>query len=87
MSTDTTIVLDYGAGNLTSVENALRHLGARFRTTSNPAELADAGAVIFPGVGEAAASMDVLKRTGLGNALRTSWLPAGSCWASASGAR
>jgi len=71
MSTDTTIVLDYGAGNLTSVENALRHLGARFHTTSNPADLADAGAVIFPGVGEAAASMAVLNRTGLGDAIRS----------------
>ena len=70
MSTDTTIVLDYGAGNLKSVENALRHLGARFRTTNDPAELADAGAVIFPGVGEAAASMAELTRTGLGEALR-----------------
>lgn len=66
-----TVVLDYGAGNLTSVENALRHLGAPFRTTSNPAELADAEGVIFPGVGEAAASMAVLEKTGLGEGLRS----------------
>ena len=37
MSTGTTVVLDYGAGNLKSVENALRFLGARFRVTSRPA--------------------------------------------------
>jgi imidazole glycerol-phosphate synthase subunit HisH len=71
MSKLPTIVLDYGAGNLTSVENALRHLGASFKTTSNPADLAGAEGVIFPGVGEAAASMAVLERTGLGEALRS----------------
>jgi glutamine amidotransferase len=70
MSAGSTVVLDYGAGNLTSVENALRHLGARFRTTNDPAELADAEGAIFPGVGEAAASMAVLQRTGLGEGLR-----------------
>jgi glutamine amidotransferase len=71
MSAGPTIVIDYGAGNLASVENALRHLGARFVTTSDPARLADAEGVIFPGVGEAAASMAVLERTGLGEGLRS----------------
>src|SRR5208337_4311377 len=71
MSGELTVVLDYGAGNLTSVENALRHLGARFRTTNDPAVLADAESVIFPGVGEAAASMAVLRKTGLDEGLRT----------------
>lgn len=70
MSGGTTVVLDYGAGNLKSVENALRFLGARFRVTSLPAELEDAEGLIFPGVGEAAASMTVLKRTGLDQGLR-----------------
>jgi glutamine amidotransferase len=66
-----TAVLDYGAGNLTSVENALRYLGARFQTTNDPDVLADAEGAIFPGVGEAAASMTVLKSTGLGEGLRS----------------
>jgi glutamine amidotransferase len=66
-----TVVLDYGAGNLKSVENALRYLGARFTVTGNPGDLRDAEAVIFPGVGEAAASMAVLNRTGLGEAMRS----------------
>jgi imidazole glycerol-phosphate synthase subunit HisH len=70
MSAGTTVVLDYGAGNLTSVENALSHLGARFHVTSRPADLDGAEGLIFPGVGEAAASMAVLKRTGLDAALR-----------------
>jgi len=71
MSSEATVVLDYGAGNLKSVENALRYLGARFRVTDDPAVVRDAGSVIFPGVGEAAASMAVLNRTGLGEALRS----------------
>jgi glutamine amidotransferase len=68
---NTTVVLDYGAGNLTSVEHALRYLGARFRTTNDPAVLADADSAIFPGVGEAAASMAVLHQTGLDEGLRS----------------
>jgi glutamine amidotransferase len=71
VSAEPVIVLDYGAGNLTSVENALRHLGARFKTTRDPADLAGAESAIFPGVGEAAASMEVLERTGLGEGLRS----------------
>jgi imidazole glycerol-phosphate synthase subunit HisH len=70
VSAGTTAVIDYGAGNLKSVENALRHLGARYLVTSKPAELAEAEGLIFPGVGEAAASMAELKRTGLDQALR-----------------
>jgi imidazole glycerol-phosphate synthase subunit HisH len=64
-----TVVIDYGAGNLKSVENALAHLGARYHVTSRPADLEDAQALIFPGVGEAAQSMGELRRTGLDAAL------------------
>jgi glutamine amidotransferase len=67
----TTVVIDYGAGNLKSVENALHYLGARFLTTSKPSDLETAERIIFPGVGEAAASMAELRRTGLDAALRT----------------
>jgi glutamine amidotransferase len=67
---DTVIVIDYGAGNLKSVENALAHLGARCRVTSDPRALDDARCVIFPGDGEATASMTELTRTGLGPALK-----------------
>lgn len=70
MSPGTTVVIDYGAGNIKSVENGLRHLGARYLVTSRPADLADAEGLIFPGVGEASASMAELKRTGLDLALR-----------------
>jgi glutamine amidotransferase len=65
-----TIVIDYEAGNLKSVENALAHLRARFKVTKRPEDVRGAQSVIFPGVGEAAASMAVLNRTGLGDAIR-----------------
>jgi imidazole glycerol-phosphate synthase subunit HisH len=64
------VVLDYGAGNLKSVENALRHLGARYVVSARPADLDDAESAIFPGVGEAAASMAELRRTGLDEGMR-----------------
>jgi len=42
------VVIDYGAGNLESVMNALRHLGVNHFLTSRPAELDRASAMIFP---------------------------------------
>ncbi len=44
-------IIDYGLGNLMSVQNALRFLGAESRIISKPAELRDADAIILPGVG------------------------------------
>ena len=44
-------LIDYGAGNLTSVRKALSHLGARFTTPSSPTEVGDAQGIIVPGVG------------------------------------
>jgi glutamine amidotransferase len=70
MTARATVVIDYGAGNLKSVENCLRHLGAPYLVTSRPEAIADADGLIFPGVGEAGASMSELKRTGLDSALR-----------------
>jgi glutamine amidotransferase len=58
-------LIDYGAGNLTSVRKALHHLNAVFTTPMSPAEIAECTAVIVPGVGnfEATAVLD-----GSGNA-------------------
>jgi imidazole glycerol-phosphate synthase subunit HisH len=63
-------VVDYGAGNLRSVENAMKHLGADFFVTAHPEALRDAAGLVFPGVGEARASMDTLKGSGLGEAIK-----------------
>ena len=54
-------IIRYRAGNLTSVSNALHRLNAKYFISDNPAELDRADAIIFPGVGHAAAAMDDLR--------------------------
>ena len=46
-------IIDYGAGNVKSVQFALERLGYSGFLTSKPAEIQSADKVIFPGVGEA----------------------------------
>ncbi len=54
-------IIDYVAGNVKSVENAVRKLGFETLITSNSAEIKHAEKVIFPGVGEASTAMNYLK--------------------------
>lgn len=58
-------ILDYKAGNQTSVRRALDHLGIPCRITADPAVIADASGIIFPGVGAAGQAMRELTTTGL----------------------
>ena len=58
-------IIDYGCGNLRSVENALDRLGCEYKLTADPAEIIAAEKVILPGVGSAAAAMDKLRSSGL----------------------
>ena len=58
-------ILDYGIGNLRSAQKALEHAGADARLTSDPGLIADANAVVLPGVGSFGACMDALRATGL----------------------
>jgi glutamine amidotransferase len=58
-------VVDYGIGNLRSAEKALQHLGAPARLTSDPEEVANAAAVVLPGVGNFGACMHALRDSGL----------------------
>jgi glutamine amidotransferase len=62
-------IVDYRAGNLTSVARALEHLGFDGRVTADPAEVRDAERVIFPGVGAAGAAMADLSSSGMGAAI------------------
>lgn len=62
-------IVDYGAGNLTSVGRALSHLGSDFKITANPDELMQADGIIFPGVGHAGQAMRQLVSTGLDKTL------------------
>lgn len=63
-------ILDYGAGNQTSVRRALEHERIPCVITAEPAVLERAHGVIFPGVGAAGQAMRVLRETGLDNCLR-----------------
>lgn len=58
-------VLDYGIGNLRSAQKALQHVGADARLTADPALVADAAAVVLPGVGAFGACMRALRDAGL----------------------
>ncbi len=58
-------IVDYGAGNLRSVANAITKLGHQPKITSRPDEVFNAQAVILPGVGAAADTMKNLKTLGL----------------------
>jgi imidazole glycerol-phosphate synthase subunit HisH len=63
-------IIDYGAGNLRSVTNALVKLGYKPKVTREPEEVRQAAAVIFPGVGAAADAMQSLQESGLDEAIR-----------------
>jgi glutamine amidotransferase len=54
-------VIDYGAGNLASVHNALEHLGHAVRRCADPAELVDCERALLPGVGSFRAAMEALQ--------------------------
>ena len=62
-------IVDYKAGNLTSVKRALDHLGIPACVTPDPEVVRRAERVIFPGVGHAGTAMSVLKERGLDQAL------------------
>ncbi len=58
-------ILDYQAGNQTSVQRALAHVGITSRITAQAQELAASQGVIFPGVGAAGQAMGHLRASGL----------------------
>jgi len=66
-------IVDYKAGNLTSVKRALDHLGLPNQISADPDAVRRAERVIFPGVGAAGAAMSVLKQRGLDAALKETW--------------
>ncbi len=67
------IIIDYEAGNLTSVVRSLKALGVEAAVTQDPAVVAGASRVIFPGVGAAGKAMATLKELGLDQALQESF--------------
>jgi glutamine amidotransferase len=63
-------IIDYDAGNLTSVQRAVSHLGIECLITKKAAEIEAAERIIFPGVGAAGAAMQSLQRNGLDRVIK-----------------
>ena len=59
------IILDYGAGNIKSIQFAFNRLGVNAVLSSNIDEIKAADKIIFPGVGEASSAMKMLKESKL----------------------
>ncbi len=57
-------IVDYNAGNITSVRRALESIGASFVMSEKPCDLENCDRLIFPGVGDAAFAMRNLKKSG-----------------------
>jgi imidazole glycerol phosphate synthase glutamine amidotransferase subunit len=68
-------VVDYGAGNLVSIEQALTSVGAAVTIARDPGQIGDADALVVPGVGAAAPAMERLERRGLIDPIRD-WIAA-----------
>ena len=64
------VIVDYGMGNLKSVENSALFLGKRVKISGSPAIIKKAERIIFPGVGHFGRAVGELKKRGLFNLLK-----------------
>jgi imidazole glycerol-phosphate synthase subunit HisH len=69
-------LIDYGSGNIRSVHNALKHEGASVELVSSPERLAEASAVVLPGVGAFGDCVGGLQQRGLWEPMRA-WMDSG----------
>lgn len=63
------VIVDYGAGNVYSVLSAIRRLGYQAVVSGETAVIRSADRVIFPGVGQASAAMEKMRKKGIANLL------------------
>ena len=59
------VIIDYGAGNIKSIQFAFKRLGVNAVLSSNIDKILNADKIIFPGVGEASSAMKMLQESGL----------------------
>ena len=59
------VIIDYGAGNIKSIQFAFNRLGINAILSNSIEEIRAADKIIFPGVGEASSAMKMLKKSGL----------------------
>ena len=64
-------IIDYGAGNIHSIEKGLEYVGAQVQVTDDPAVVAEARAVVLPGVGSGGSAMARMVERGLDDAIRS----------------
>ncbi len=64
------VIVDYGMGNLRSVEKALDKAGGKVKVSNDPAEVRAAGSIVLPGVGAFGDAMERLKKRGLDAAIK-----------------
>ena len=67
-------IVDYGAGNIGSVQRACTETGIKSVITANPGDFKNAERIIFPGVGAAPTAMENLTRTGLAAAIKEAFI-------------
>ncbi|AJR04257.1 imidazole glycerol phosphate synthase subunit HisH [Siansivirga zeaxanthinifaciens] len=65
------VIINYGAGNIKSIQFAFNRLGVDAILSNNPVEILAADKIIFPGVGEASSAMKMLKESGLDTLIPT----------------
>ena len=63
-------LIDYGAGNMKSVANALSYLEAPYKVCLSPSDLADTDRIILPGVGHFAPAARRLNESGIADTLK-----------------
>ena len=63
-------IIDYGMGNLRSVQKGLERVGCKAQVTREPRQIVSARGVVLPGVGAFSACMENLRRFGLVEAIR-----------------
>ncbi|MEL0650386.1 imidazole glycerol phosphate synthase subunit HisH [Algibacter sp. TI.3.09] len=61
------VIINYGAGNIKSIQFAFKRLGVDAILSNDPEEILAADKIIFPGVGEASSAMKMLEESGLAN--------------------
>ena len=64
-------IVEYAAGNIRSVADALERLGASYEVTADPARLRAADRIILPGVGHAGSALENLREHGLDAVIRS----------------
>ena len=65
------VIINYGAGNIKSIQFAFKRLGIDAVLSNNPDEILAADKIVFPGVGEASTAMAMLQSSGLDKLIPT----------------